>query len=658
MRKSQNLEREKVTMRTNRHTKWQLTTVATVVVLGIMVVASAAAACEGGSYAVSVRLERERVGDATWFWLTGSVAPCPEGQTGRTVALSIIGPAGQVVFDGNVALNSEGSYRYEFHFQRDLTDVPFHLRGAPSGAGLYHVSVCYENARSEALIPILPPIGSAIIVAGYGDLQEAVNASAEYAYSVLRRSLCLPRDRIYFLHPDLATDCDFDGQPDVDALPTLENLRYAIENWAQDKFCTGEQDALWHTPLTVYIVSGSGGSNFFYINEADPVWAGDLACWLSTLKAGICRRQMQAGLYADLALPATVILECRMSGSFLCSLAKLHRDVTIVTSSQGTIFGRCESHIAEAGGLLSFGRQFWNSILLRASVGSAWRQAREFIGSCHGDQAPQISADGNGVPDEPSDEIVASQQHLHCGEAGDFTVRAEVCCATHTGTLRVLSRCVAGESVYLRAQVHRPHLAAECTVYIVAFPPPGVTESNIVLQLTYSPELGGYVGALPDGFSMPGVWQLLCVAEDPDGHLAVTSRELTTIAADVTAAAILSEVEGPPAPCNDDPTWLRYRADLLQALAEVRGKDSTWVADLVNKALQGSQIEPPQAGPLLGSPALSAPGLISGDCGNLQLAKPATCDADTWGRLIDSALQIPNIDVDKLRDEIQASLGQ
>lgn len=521
-------------MRTNRHTKWRLTTVTMAVLLGIMVVASAAAACEGGSYAVSVRLERERVGEGTRFWLTGSVAPCPESQTRRTVTLTIIGPRGQIVFDGEVALNSEGSYRYEFHFQRDLTDALFDLRGAPSTTGVYRVFVRYEDAWSEALIPILPPIGSAIVVVGYGDLQKAVNVSAEYAYRVLRRSLCLPRDRIYFLHPDLATDCDCDGQPDVDALPTLENLRYAIEDWASDKFCTDEQDAPWHTPLSIYIVSGSGGSDFFYLNEADPVWADDLACWLSSLKANICRRQMQAGVSACPFLPATVILERPMSGSFLGGLA-----------------------------------------------------------------------------------------NLHCREAGDFTVRAEVCCATHTGTLSVLSRCVVGESVYLRAQVRRPHLAADCTVYVVAFPPAAVTESNIVLQLMYSPELGGHVAALPDGFSTPGVWQLLWVAVDPDGHLAVTSRELTTIAAEMITTAILSEIQGLPAPCNDDLTWLCQRADLLRALADP-----------------------------------GAPGLISGDCGDLGFPESPTCDADAWGSLVDGALQMPSIDVDQLRDDIQAGLGK
>lgn len=528
------LEREKVIMTSNRHTKWQLTAVAMAVVLGIMVIASAAAPRQGDSYAVSVRLERERVGDATRFWLTGSVAPCPEGQAHPRVTLSIIGPAGQVVFDGDVAVDSNGSYRSEFHFQQEVSDGPFDLRAPPSGVGVYQVSVCYENARSEALIPILPPIGSAIIAAGYGDPQEAVNTAAEYAYRVLRRSLCLPRDRIYFLHPDLATDCDCDGQPDVDALPTVENLRYAIEDWASDKFCTDEQDAVWHTLLTLYIVSGSGGSDFFYLNEADPVWADDLACWLSTLKANICRRQMQAGVSACLFLPATVIVERRMSGSFLGSLA-----------------------------------------------------------------------------------------NLHCSDAGDFTVCAEVCCATHTGTLRVLSRCVVGESVYLRAQVRRPHLAADCTVYVVGFPPAAVTESNIVLQLMYSPELGGHVAALPDGFTTPGVWQLLCVAVDPDGHLAVTSRELTTIAAEMITTAILSEVQGLPAPCNDDLSWLCQHADLLRALADP-----------------------------------GAPGLIGGDCGDLGLPKPATCDADAWSSLVDDALQIPSIDVDQLCDDIQAGLGK
>jgi hypothetical protein len=469
-----------------------------------------------------------------------------------------------MVFDGNVALDAKGSYRHEFHFQPDLTDVLFDLRATDCPAGLYCVCVCYGDACCEALIPVLPPVGSAIVVAGYGgkiwnnltgqygDLQKSVNSLAEYAYMVLRQSLGLPGDRICFLHPNLSVDCDLDGLPDVDALPTAENLKFAIENWALDKYCIGQQQDALRSPVIIYIVSGSAAPEAFYISDSDPVLADELASWLGALQAGIQQRQVEAGVPLDSArdralcpvLPATTILEFPLSGSFVRGLGAASPGLTVVTSSEGNILGRCRSHIVEAGGMLSFSRQFWSRVFLGGSVSLAWNEARQFTLNLYGDQSPQLSADSNSIPNEPSDELVVSGHYLQPGQTDGFRIQAESCCVMDEGTIRLDSLCVLGESIQMQVCVQHSRLACDCAVYVVVFPPANVIRPNVIVELTYSREAGCYVGSIPEGLDIPGQWQLLYVAVDSDGQIAVTSRQVTAIGIDLDPDA--------PASC---PAW-------------------------------------------------------------------------------------------------------
>jgi len=609
------------------------TALLTVLMAGLAI-AGAASTCEQSRCAVSLRLEQENLNTGVRFWLTGSVYPFQAGSVGQTVRLTILGPqspgrlpAGQAVFDGDVALDMEGSYRYQFHFQRDLTVLPFDLRGSPFtgfppgevSAGLYQVYVCYGDAICEALVPVLPPsllrrsscegwTGSAIIVAGYGgqiwnhltgrceDLQNSVNTLAKYAYTVLRWSRCLPGDRIYLLHPDPAEDCDLDGQPDVDAAPTVENLKAAIENWALQSCCIGQQEAPAGSPLTIYIVSGSAIANAFYINKDELVSAGQLASWLSTLQAGIQPSDLGQGLISPATcgrgLPVAMILEFPLSGSFIHDLATACPGLTIVTSSEADLLGRCQAHIIEAGGLLSFSHPFWNRILLRGSVELAWSEARRFILDLYDDQNPQFWAAGNAVTNEPSDESSVSWQCPQCSQTDSFQIYGEAYCAMDQGTVRLESSCVVGQMLQIRVQVRHSRFTQDCGVYVVVFPPAGVTRPNIIVELPYSHEEGWYVGSLLDGLAVPGRWQLLYMAVDPDGRVATMSRNITALA---PALVFDEKTQGLiPAPAEDGLSPSRagsrdfsdeYPA-LLDALAAATKNNLSRVADTVNNARQ------------------------------------------------------------------------
>lgn len=621
----------------------------------------AASACEASRCAVSLQLEQERLSNGTRFWLTGSVHPFPAGDTGETVRMSIVGPHGQVVFDGNVGLNVEGSYRYEFHFQQDLTDLPFDLRAAScpstrlgtSPAGLYHACVFYGDAYCEAIIPILPPARSAIIVAGYGgrawnqltgqceDLQNSVNSLAKYAYTVLRWSLGLPADRIYLLHPDLSADCDLDGQPDVDALATAEHLKAAIESWALDKFCITEPADAWYSPLLIYVVSGSGGPNTFYINKDDAVSAGELASWLSALRASIEQRQIEAGAAVCPLLRATAVLEFPLSGSFIYDLAATGPGVAIVTSSQGSILGGWQSHIIEDGGLLSFSRQFWNQISSEGLVEPAWSRARQFILDLYDDQNPQFFAAGTSTAGEMSADSTVPGQCPQLDRMLCLQISGQAYCVMDQGAIRLEGLAVVGKSVCLRAGVRNCRLPQDCTVYAVVFPPAGVTRPNTIIDLTYSHEVGCYMGSLPEGLAVPGQWQLLYVAVDPDERVAMTSHPITAVAVDLNPSGLPAiRLAGERQINIDAPVFWQGGsgltgdyAVLLAALAAAEKNSPNPMLDAVSST------------PLrYGLPAAS--GLIDsllnhGSCGELGVLDPGESNTDVYHRILKTEIHIP-----------------
>jgi hypothetical protein len=320
-----------------------------------------------------------------------------------------VGPQEQVVFDGNVALDQEGSYRYEFHFRAE--NGGWFPVSSSSTSGLYEVSVTYGNASSEALIPVVNQEGSAIIVvADFSDYreeyQEAVSMLGSFAYRTML-SLNLPEDRIYVLHPDLTADLDGDGQADVDALPTYDNLRFAIENWALEKFDMAE---LASTPLTIYIVTRIGGHNYCYIGENGGVSASDLHNWLNNLKTSIEERQQDAGLPVSGYVPVNFILEFQSSGSFINNLGIIPA-VTVVTSSEDAPLPYGRSNMLY-GGLLSFSREFLDKIRLGHTVERAFSRAQRYILDYYSNQSPQLDADGNGIPNKLSDELAASCLYL------------------------------------------------------------------------------------------------------------------------------------------------------------------------------------------------------------------------------------------------------
>jgi hypothetical protein len=115
-------------------------------------------------------------------------------------------------------------------------------------------------------------LGAAIIVAGrlrHNDpVQPIINATANLAYQTLLQQ-GFGADDIYYLNSDPA-------QPGVDAVPTEENVREAIQTWARAR--VGLEAPLW-----LYLAD-HGQVDRFYNEIGETITAAELDLWLSNLK--------------------------------------------------------------------------------------------------------------------------------------------------------------------------------------------------------------------------------------------------------------------------------------------------------------------------------------------------------------------------------------
>jgi len=457
---------------------------------------------------VTLRLEREDWNGGTRFWLTGSVYPF-DGEH-QTATLQIVGPHGDVTFE-DIALDQAGSYRHESHFQEDRGYYP---RGSLADSGLYRVSVFYGRARSEAMLPVLPPTGSAIIVAGYGPVrrnpwtgvrensQPAVNELADWAYMVMLGRL-KSHDSIYLLHPD---------SPYADALPTVVNLQYAIEDWALERFDTSEEWGLAYTPLTIYIVSGFGEVGYFDINEDEIVSVFLLADWLSTLRDSVVQRQMEAGVAPWIVdnqpmVPINIILEFPSSAVFAGKFSPVNlagRLTAIVCSS--------DTDPNDASNILppiaSFSWKFFDEILNGMDMWRAWIEARMFILDYYGNQIPRVEADGDGHPGL-SDELELHGRYLEFLGYPNYPPRFTT---AHVSPWppRV------GEPAVMEANLELD-FGERGEVYVTVFPPEGVAEPTFTLQLAETGSRWPFSGTLQWDFEDPGEWELLYVGKDSEG---------------------------------------------------------------------------------------------------------------------------------------------
>ncbi len=240
--------------------------------------------------------------------------------------------------------------------------------------------------EARAFVDVLPPVengeSKAIIIVGDtqdGDLYPTFAALSSIAYFVLR-SEGLSADSIRFF-ADTPIDGDRDGQNDVFAKPTLSAVENAIRNWAP-----GADRVL------VYLID-HGQRERFRLNGTEFLESGVLDSWLDDL-------QSKGG-----STHVTTLIDTCESGSFIDNLKGGNR-LTMTSSGVGPIEGVSLFDKSEG---ISFSLQFWIQLFNGKTYGQSFDEAKTSMEAINPLQKPQIDDDGDGVPNEGNDGLIADE---------------------------------------------------------------------------------------------------------------------------------------------------------------------------------------------------------------------------------------------------------
>lgn len=228
----------------------------------------------------------------------------------------------------------------------------------------------------------------AIIVAGGGPfpgnmIWEHTKTITSHAYRALQIQGFLEAEDILLLS-DENFDADSDGTSnDVDLTCTLANLHNAITQWA-----------VGTDQLTVFLVD-HGGPEQFRMSETETLSAADLDSWFDTLQSMSSTK-------------IVFINESSSSGSFIPVLVNIDR---ILICSAGSD----ENAYFLQDGLVSFSNFFWQEISKGNDVGQAFLMAKSAIYSISYSQVAVLDDNGNGLPNEKGDGLLARNTYIGIG---------------------------------------------------------------------------------------------------------------------------------------------------------------------------------------------------------------------------------------------------
>ncbi|MBN1672442.1 MAG: PKD domain-containing protein [Kiritimatiellae bacterium] len=197
-------------------------------------------------------------------------------------------------------------------------------------------------------------------------------------------------ESVYYMSAAADQDLNGDGTNDVDAVPTLENLAFAITNWAGMTYAvTNEVDGsvTWipADKLTVYLM-GEDSEGVLSLNEAETLNAATLDSWLDEYQAAA-------------QPPAIVVLEFDGSGGFMSDLTP-PPDCERITLACTEPAKDC---LWSGQGRVSFSGAFLSHIFNGVNLGEAFEGAKKCMRQASGQmrQRAQLDDDGDGLPNAP-----------------------------------------------------------------------------------------------------------------------------------------------------------------------------------------------------------------------------------------------------------------
>lgn len=332
-------------------------------------------------------------------------------------------------------------------------------------------------------------------------LQNNIDQVVTTVYN-LYRSKGYSDDDIYFLTSNLRLV----GR---DANATLDNLAFAITDWARQRLANQQS-------LTLYLMD-HGDPDTFYLDKSQQqiVTPEQLDGWLDQLEAALPN------------LNITVIIEACYSGSFIegeksISKGEAGRLVIASTSSQTVAY-------ASAAGAY-FSDFFLFALQQEYSLYDSFRIAYGVTGELLGRepqerrQIPQLDADGNGIANEPGD-ITLSTEHkagyIEQGQTPNLEpyveqVQSPSAITNQQGRIQaIVQDDQAVKRVWAVIQApsyHRPTNSAELV--------PEALPSLSLLEQNKTTTPAGFVGTFAadySSFTEIGVYQIMVYAEDQQG---------------------------------------------------------------------------------------------------------------------------------------------
>jgi len=243
----------------------------------------------------------------------------------------------------------------------------------------------FGNSRIQVFKQITLDLNNkAIVVAGGGPqtrnraenwLWDATQVSANFVYRTLTYQ-GFTKETIYYLSSDTDLDLDNNGiADDIDADVTINDLRYAITEWAKNA-----------DNLVIYLID-HGGHETFQVNSTEILTAPELNTWLNSLQT---------------TLPGkiTLVYDACESGSFVSALkAPQAKKRVIITSSKPK-----QLAYFHAQGSLSFSMYFWTHIFNGLDIANAFDLASQSVSISTNVQTPLLDANANGIGNEPEDD--------------------------------------------------------------------------------------------------------------------------------------------------------------------------------------------------------------------------------------------------------------
>ncbi|MCL4831426.1 MAG: hypothetical protein KJZ86_03260 [Caldilineaceae bacterium] len=417
-----------------------------------------------------------------------------EGQRYRIDAYVPDGSPADVVLEPYAECDEPFGTPWNEPFARDatlefdaLTTGPVYIRLTNNDAGIGGSHVRYSlSARSL----VEDKTGALIIVGGRyrtnDSLQSNINRVTGDVYELFLAKNYTDDD-IYYISADTSVT-------GWDASATVTNLRSAITNWAVSK--VGPDRA-----LTLYLMDHGDRDAFFLDNPYGEVLTPTLLRgWLSQLESAVP------------GVKINVVIEACYAGSFIeggDSISKAGRLVITSTSANNAAY-------ASQNGA-DFSDRFLVGLWQNKDVFQSFVEAQLSVKGIRSIQDPWLDANGNGIPNELEDMLIARQRGFQ--NPGSFDDRWPPLIYTATGPQQITNR-----RGVIEAEVRLPPFKQIQSVWAVVYPPsyappePGaelIPEPDSSLLLAH--QGNGIYRATYAGFDEAGLYRIVVYAQDRDG---------------------------------------------------------------------------------------------------------------------------------------------